>query len=228
MLDEKIQRSPIFRGALVAFLVILTLSFFIRPKKKEDLSAAIFAGSFQESMGYVAAEEAAKVLGEAGGTVVLLLPYVGDPDERRFATTSAGAYERGFLEGAKKFPRLKFEGHFLTDPAMHRELQADWNRPTYRTFKLARSKFPKADLFVSFVGLPEMNPFERNEWLSAAPPKMVAIQFQPSTEATRSLLLQQGIVDVIFQSKEGIVVPPSPPSGETHAIVEQFYDIIRR
>ena len=227
MFDEYSQ-SPKFRIVLIALIILFALSFLFRGKRRPPDVTKIFAGNLQESVGFVAGEEAAKLLGEKGGRVAVILPGAGDADERRFATLPAGAYERGVKKALAKSSLVKFDGHFTADPAMHRELMADWNMPTFRTFQSARQQFPNVDLFISIVGLPRFNPNEQSQWMAAAPPKVIAVQdgsLPPEEVANR---LQADLAQVALVWRSGVRSPDQEPTGEPRDVVNRFYELVKR
>ena len=215
MLGEWSQ-NPIVKAAVVVAVVLVLLSFFFSPKRGGDENLA-FGVRIGEAVGAAAAEEAAKILGDKGGEVVLVMLGWG---EKEFIKSPSAIYERGFRTAAAKTPSLRVLEHYL--------IQLPHESPmTLGMLQKAREKFPSANLIVSFVNLLPLSNDDIASWLSSAPPKLIVVVQNPSLPPkTVQDMIQRGVVQAVFLFREGVRYPEKKPS-DPHEIFQLFYQVIR-
>ncbi len=214
MLGEWSQ-NPIVKAAVVVAVVLVLLSFFFSPKRGGDENLA-FGVRIGEAVGAAAAEEAAKILGDKGGEVVLVMLGWG---EKEFIKSPSAIYERGFRTAAAKTPSLRVLEHFL--------IQLPHESPmTLGMLQKAREKFPSANLIVSFANMPSPSDDDVTRWLSSAPPKLIVVHQPPLSPETVQNMIQRGVVQAVFLFREGVRYPEKRPS-DPHEIFQLFYQVIR-
>ena len=209
------KKSP---GVLAIMLVMVVAaagllyhSMFPKPNKLQRL----ISGNLQESIGFVMAEQASKVLGDKGGTVTLILP--GYTDEY-FAKSPGGGYERGFIKAAAKLPNLHLNGHFLVNPIPF-VMKLNVLLP-------ATQKFPNSDLWVCFAGIPAFSPDEETTWANATHGKMIAMSNLGVDQATVEHLFQANILQAFYAYIGGIQNLSEEPKGDPHEIAARYYKLI--
>lgn len=166
-----------------------------------------------------AAEEAVRLLGDAGGRVVLVIPV---PRELHHSTYGA-AYESGLRAGLKGHPAVRLEGIYFAAPPYKGNDHRDDRAPTLARLQDVRKNHPRAEVLVSFLGLPQMTPAEQKTWMASHPPRMVAVEMVPSgnDQAARQAL-EAGLVDALVvnarpERQENLIPlpnresPASPP-----------------
>ncbi len=206
------SKSPLFKGAVLVVIVLVLLSFFWSgpDPAKEDLR---FDALIKTATGQVAAEEAARVLGSAGGGVVLILPPVAD--EQKIQGTDAEEYANGFQNVAAKHASLRILGRsFLESESSF----------TFSTLRAAREKFDGVGLLVSFNGLPQGSSRDETEWLSSQPPKLIVLEERTQRAEAVSQALQKRVVQVVLVRKADIPYPEKRPR-ELQEIFDLFYRV---
>ncbi len=216
MLGE-IQKNPLFQVSVVALIVLVSISFFFRSKKP-----AVVQYNLESAIGYVTMEESARMLGESGGSVVLLLP--GSPKEK-FRGSRAEGFEKGVREAISKFSNVQLAGSFLTWQALPQNKNLIPNNLTLGTLQAARETYSSATLFISFVGMPRLEFDERAEWLAKTPPKLIAVEDMPGTILIEKGLLEAGVAQVVIRRQDGVTLPGDLPPGNPRELVRQFYTI---
>ena len=209
------RKSPYFTLLVVAVLIITAASFFFRSKSKlsED---QIFDLRIKESVGMAAAEEAAKVLGNSGGSVALIFLNEGAPGAQRPGEVSGStnqAYLKGFKEALAKLPAVHLAGPFPADKPL-----------TLKTLQAVREKFADAKLFVSFIGLPKFEEGKETQWQNASPPKMIVVENSSTQPTGLEQLFQLELVQAVITFKKGIPYPEKKPT-DLHKIFELFYEV---
>ncbi len=207
------SKKPGMMIAVVAVLALILISFFwsSSPESADDQ----FERAIHESAGFVAAEEAAKVLGESGGSVALVLPPYGS--EERFPGSLAEIYKNGFEKGVGKISKLRVLGHWAANPK-----RAIWFR--FEQFAEAREKYPAADLLVVFWSLPQSAPEEEIKWRSVVLPKMIVIETRQE-ETANSKWLERGFVQRVLWFNGKTELPEKKPK-DPHEIFSQYFKII--
>ena len=209
--SEPKSQSALLKIILPILSVLILVSFLWQPKPKKT-EDQVFADRIAESVGLVSAEEALKILGEAGGRVALILPGT---DDTHFAGSEGGAYERGFQQFSQKHSALHFSGHLLTAKPLL----------TSSLLLSTRDKFTDADLLISFVGLPLLERGEANEWRQSRHPQIIAMENSPIRRQQMEQLLKLRLVQTVFLRKH-ILFPKQKPT-DAHTLVDLFYQTIR-
>ena len=110
-----------------------------------------------------------------------------------------------------KLPAVHLAGPFLAD------------KPGSQ-FQAAREKFPQADLLVSFIGLPQFQAAEQNQWRQSSPPKMIVVENSSTQPTGLEQLFQLELVQAVITFKKGIPYPEKKPT-DLHKIFELFYEV---
>ncbi len=209
------SKSPILTGLALVVIIFTLISFFYRPKSKQNIPRE--ASVFTESVGYVAAEESAKILGEKGG-VALILPGA---EEKFFKGSFGESYERGFQKAVTKHPSLRLMGHFLGQ-----QPQYNTRFIVLGTLQAVREKFPDAQLLVSFLGLPQLQEAEATQWQSSSPPKMIVVADGTPDPGDLERLFSLGLVQTVLLRKPEPVPPQEKLHGTPQEIVERYYQVL--
>ena len=215
------NQSLILMGVALMIIVVAVGSFFYPPKSRPTVSRE--RGILEESVGYVAAEEAAKVLGDKGGGVTLILPGT---DEKYLRGSLGESYERGFRQRVVKYPAVRLMGHFLGQQPL---AQNQYNIPrfmTLGTLQAVRQKFPDAALLVSFIGLPQFERAEAGQWQSSSPPKMIVVDNAPLMPGVLELHFSLGFVQTVLLRKPDVEIPKEKMGGTPQEIFERFFEVL--
>ena len=206
------RKNAMLLPVTVAVIVLVLISFFwhANPQAADDQ----FGNKISESVGFVAAEEAAKVLGDKGGSVTLILPSYGT--EEAFRGSQAEPYENGFKKAAAKLPQLHLLGHWAPKPDSASGFGME-------ALEGAREKFSSADLMVVFLSLPKMKPADEAKWRAVTLPKLVVMENQP-WEKGYLRWLELGWVQRVLVANEKREYPETKPS-DPHKIFSLFYTI---
>lgn len=175
-----------------------------------------------------AAEEAARLLGGAKGKVALVLPSIKELHDM----SHGGAYEAGFREGLKANPSIKLAGIYFASPPCLSNQHTDCSIPTLERLQDIRAQYPKVDMIVSLLGLPQLSAAEQATWLALNPPKMVVVELSPLKDRDAAKkALEAGLAEVVivntapYQPPEALLAGP----GETlPAMPTPQFDVIRR
>ena len=224
MLND-LAKNPAVRLAAGVIIVVVLASFFFHPGRPHTPVKEVkrFIGRLQEAVGFVTAQEAAKLLGDSGGKVAIMLPPI--TRDMKLETSLSGAYERGFTAAAKDLPKLKVAGHFLANWYTP-ETPHDYSLPSLETYQAARQAFPDVDLVVSFMGPPDFKPGEGDVWLNATPPKIMAVERAPISAALKAEVLQSGMVQELIIYRHEVPFPTEEPKGEFKEIFDRYYQVV--
>ncbi len=214
------SKSPGFKAVVVLVIVGVLISFFKRGGH-DNTDEVDFDKKIHQSVGMMAAERAAKILGTEGGDVALIL--LGT-DESKFKGSESEPYEEGFRVAAEKAKTVRLAGHFLVNlPIL--ENGRGYNFPTLRTLQAAREKYPSAKLLVCFLGLPVLKPDEEKEWQASSPPKMIIVQGPRPLTGQVERYLQEGLAHAVFLFRAKAAYPEKKPT-DLHEIFQLFYEVV--
>ena len=216
------SQSPILKALLVAVIAVMAASFFYWPKPGKTTHQKY---PLEEATGYGAAEVAAKVLGEAGGDVVLI---VWESQEKFFPGSENEARERGFKQAIANHPNVRCAGHFLGAKLLPQNHNVIPDGLKLGTLQAARESFPKATLFVSFFGLPQLGAEEESQWLNTSPPKVLVVggPLDADEMKTAKRMRESGLLAMYVQRNNQAAPPTKDLKGTPNEIFERFYEIL--
>ena len=218
------KQSPKVLVLAVAAIVLLTGVVIYQILPKRSGTEKILAGNLQYAVGYVAAEETAKLMAGGDGRVVLL--FAGR--EQDFAGSTAAAYERGFREALDQQRGLQWQGHYCVEELAMNSPDPEMRRLSRRVFQAPRLQYPQANVLVSFIGLPEFTAAEETQWRAAGPPKLVVAEVPGALAGRVPGLLQQDLIQLAFVFKPDQRFPDTEPRGKPRAVFEQYYEVLKR
>ncbi len=211
------RKSPIAQIALIVVIVLMAGSFLVRCKSKDsDAEEEDFGRRITLSVGAAAADESARVLGANGGKAALILPPYGTED--MFPGSRAQIFREGFDLGAAKHPSLKVLGHFTPPGEGHSDF-------SLALFQEAREKYPEAELFVSFWGVPNLKTTPLQQWQAASLPKLVIVESRAELLDAAQSVIQSGMAQSVILSKGDAQYPETKPT-DSQEIFNLFYQVL--
>lgn len=221
-------QSPLFRGVLVAALVLLIASFFWRPgrdSQQKQLNAA--AQQLAQSLEIVAAEEAAQLLGGKGKLAAIVSVYEAKDMAASADPKLAPAFENALPK------EIQFLGYWKVQ--RHSGAAVDW----LKELRGARERFSEADALVSFVGIPLLEQRPLAQWRADSPPKILAVEMRDQLLAgrggtARALgseealgFFKAGCADVMLL-REGDMALAKPEKTPPRKLIERWVKIYSR
>lgn len=160
----------------------------------EGMIRAMPTDPASQALAREAAAEAVRILGNRGGRVVLVIPI----PKPLHQVTYGAAYEAGLRAGLQGHSSVQFDGIYFAEPPYAGNDFQNREIPNLECLQDIRKTHPKADMIVSFLGLPRLNPEEQKLWLEANPPKMIVVEVWPSENrlAARQAI-ESGLVETV-------------------------------
>lgn len=204
---QRLSQNPLFRGGLGVVIALLIGSFFVRSKPKLPPEVGRVDAMVKESAGFVAGQEAARLLG-GSGKVFLLLPL----EER-----DAAIYRKAFEEALPQKSGIKVVGDQSYRLPIQEDRQTEkglvtigYDGPSWKTLQQIRSSHPEAELLVSFINLPQFSSAEVRMWRGSAPPKIIVLQ-HPQLSPQEEEVMKSGIIQVLLLRKPKVAPPLNLP-----------------
>src|SRR5712671_3046999 len=160
---EGLNRAPL----VIVGLVVVTIASLWFALRKPRIETSLYSGSIQQSLGQAACDEAAKVLGDAGGKILLIMENKGEDK-----LDACFGYRKGFQEGLKRHRTLQVVGIEIP-PWPKEDTENDNHGLRLAFYQRLQSQHPEANCFVSFVQAPFLSAEEMTQWDPAKMPKLI-------------------------------------------------------
>ena len=218
------KQSPLLKIALAVVLLAVLISFF-RYKPKTDHQVRLVAGSVQEAAGQVAADQAAKVLGEAGGKpagagkILVILGGSGkemdDPNR---------AYRSGFEAALKRHPNLSLAAVEIAPSPSPQSPENQFTGPTMAFYQRLLGQHADIACIVSFMQAPNLTPDQMRQWKADGMPKLISV-VGPIPDHPWRDLIRQDILQVAL-IRFNLDVPETEPQGPYQQIFDHYYKMV--
>ena len=208
--------------ASVAVILFCVISFAVRWLHPDESMDRYWTADVDDHVGWVAAQEAARVTGGKANIIVTLMA----PEKKAGGSEEQQAYHymTGFRKGLSEHPAsatLKILATKCARDDAHASMHG-W--PALTKIEDFSREFPACNLIVLFSRLPPTTPGERLGDPTKLP-GVIVVQYPPLPNMWKDLF-DTGLVRVIFANKPIGIAQGSGGSHQAREIVEQHYWIV--